>query len=994
MPDEDLTRPSHPHDDRTVTGHSDGTVVPAGAATNLPPRVGRYRPLRIIGQGGMGIVYEAEQEEPRRRVALKVIRPELATADLRRRFAHESLFLGRLQHPGIAQVYEAGTAETPDGPLPFIAMELVDGVRLNEWARGRKGTPRGGEETAPALHERVELMIRLCDAVHHAHQRGLIHRDLKPGNVLVDGEGRPRVLDFGVARPADVDLGTSLVTSHGELVGTLAYMSPEQLAGDPNDLDTRSDVYAMGVILYELLAGRAPLELGRRPLEETLRALREDEAPPLSQLDARLAGDLTVIAAKAMAKDREQRYASANGLAMDLQRYLDDEPISARAPGTVYLLRKFTRRHRPLVMAAAGVATALVLGVVVSTWQAVRATRAEKLAAARLDQAGAVTDFLQGMLESVQPEQARGNEVTVAEVLDRAAADLDQGQLSTRPIVELALRQSLGGTYRALGKYDLAERHLRQGRALADSLLPPSAPERLKVELELARTLHSRGDYAATEQLIRAALPHVPPRSALMVPALDVLADVCYSLVRWDECDSLRRLAVTIAKETAAPDSLEYAQTLLSYAFLANERSRTVLADSLIALATPIYTRAYRPDDPRTVWLLMKQGESVRDAGRFADAVATFARGLSVVETSHGPDHPLKADLLWRIGEAQAGAGNLAAAESSLTTALEIRRRALGPRHRDIAVSLSTLAGVYAESGRVDAADSLMHEALSVQRGLFGPIYPAVAATIHDIADLERRRGRPAVAESLVVVARDILDQLPTPNPYLAAMNAYYHAMTLQDRGLHADAEAHFRREVALQQEVHRGPHDEVARSMGNLVTNLFRQGRKDEAATLQVEALAMLRQVGAHGAVMATALGNTAYILDDAGRHAEAAPYHLEYIELTAQIFSEDKPDRTAGRSRYFENLARQGLWAEAEAQARAIIDWRRLHLAADDIRQATGQVQLLEALLGLGRTAAADSALAALEGQLPRFASLPEATDARLARVREALKAARQHG
>ena len=177
---------------------------------------------------------------------------------------------------------------------------------------------------------------------------------------------------------------------------------------------------------------------------------------------------------------------------------------------------------------------------------------------------------------------------------------------------------------------------------------------------------------------------------------------------------------------------------------------------------------------------------------------------------------------------------------------------------------------------------------------------------------------------------------------------------------------------------------------MGNLVTNLFRQGRKDEAATLQVEALAMLRQVGAHGAVMATALGNTAYILDDAGRHAEAAPYHREYIELTAGIFSEDKPDRTAGRSRYFENLARQGLWAEAEAQARAVIDWRRLHLAADDIRQVTGQVQLL----GLGRTAAADSALAGLEGQLPRFGSLPEATDARLVRVREALTAARRQG
>ena len=249
MHEDDPTLPLQPQAEPTVTGGAPGPA--AARAPDLPPRVGRYRPLRVIGQGGMGVVYEAEQEEPRRRVALKVIRPELATEDLRRRFAHESLFLGRLQHPGIAQVYEAGTAETPDGPLPFIAMELVDGARLHEWARG-------GAAGRQALRERVELMIALCDAVHHAHQRGLIHRDLKPGNVLVDGEGRPRVLDFGVARPADVDLGTSLVTTHGELVGTLSYMSPEQLAGDPNDLDTRSDIYALGIILYEILAGRFP----------------------------------------------------------------------------------------------------------------------------------------------------------------------------------------------------------------------------------------------------------------------------------------------------------------------------------------------------------------------------------------------------------------------------------------------------------------------------------------------------------------------------------------------------------------------------------------------------------------------------------------------------------------------------------------------------------------------------------------------------------------
>ena len=987
MHDNDPTQPLQPHAERTVTGGGGAGPVPP-RAPDLPPRVGRYRPLRVIGQGGMGVVYEAEQEEPRRRVALKVIRPELATADLRRRFAHESLFLGRLQHPGIAQVYEAGTAETPDGPLPFIAMELVEGARLNEWARA------GAAGAAPALRQRVELMIALCDAVHHAHQRGLIHRDLKPGNVLVDREGRPRVLDFGVARPADIDLGTSLVTTHGELVGTLAYMSPEQLAGDPNDLDTRSDIYALGVILYELLAGRAPLDLGKRPLEDALRAIREDDPPPLERHDPQLAGDLTVIAAKAMAKDRQERYASANGLAMDLQRYLDDEPIAARAPGTMYLVRKFARRHRPLVIGAVGMVAALVLGVVASTWQAVRATRAEGLAAARLDQAEAVTGFLQDMLAAVKPEEALGREVTVSEVLERAAADLDQGQLATRPEVELALRATLGSTYRALGRYDLAERHLRQGKARADSLLAPEARERLRLDFELARTLKDRGEYAEADRLFEAVLPRVPQRSSLTVEVLDLAADLRYTQARWDECDSLRRLAVDLARDIAEPDSLDYGRALLSRAFLAGERDDTALADSLIGLAAPIYERAYRPGDPRLVSLRMKQGDAALKSGRLAEGVAIFERTLAAVETAYGPEHPLRADVLWRLGGGRQQAGDLDGAEADLVRALAIRRAALGPRHRDVALTLTTLSNIPAERGRFDEAEALLREALAIRREIFGTEHVSPVATLHDLARLERRRGRPAVAESLVVEARAVIDRLPEMGSSLPVENAFIHAMTLQDRGLHAEAEPHFRREVELQKARHGGPHADVARSEGNLVSNLFRQGRKEEAANLQVEVMDMLRALGERGEVLVMALGNTAFILDDAGRHAEAESYHRQYVDLTAELFGDENPDCTFGRVRYFDSLAKQGRWADAEAQARAVIDWRRRHLAPDDKFQPVGHVMLLEALLGQGRRAPADSALAALERALPGLAPLTESTSARLQKVRASLAVAGSRG
>jgi hypothetical protein len=347
----------------------------------LPAQLGRYRILRLLGEGGMGAVYEAEQDNPRRKVALKVIRPGLLSPQLLKRFGKEAQILGRLHHPGIASVYEAGLAE--DG-RPFFAMELIAGLPLDAFAYLQS-------LAAPA---RLELMARVCDAVQHAHEHGVIHRDLKPSNILVDETGQPKVLDFGVAHATDADLQTtSGRTESGQLLGTLSYMSPEQVAGDVAALDQRSDVYTLGVILFELLAGRLPYPLEHLPLLEMARVIREREPSRLGSLDARFRGDVETIVGKALAKDKARRYASARELAADIRRYLASEPIQARPPSALYQLRKFARRHKALVGGVLGVFAALLVGTVVSVlfaWRAAENARQATYQAYRARLAAAV----------------------------------------------------------------------------------------------------------------------------------------------------------------------------------------------------------------------------------------------------------------------------------------------------------------------------------------------------------------------------------------------------------------------------------------------------------------------------------------------------------------------------------------------------------------------------------------------------------------------------
>ncbi len=358
-----------------------------------PESIGQYRIIGKVGEGGMGTIYAAEQDNPRRRVALKVIRPGALSASMIRRFQQESDLLGRLQHPGIAQIHEAGEVETDIGRQPYFAMEYVDGVEVRQYA----------EEHSLGARERLELIARICDAVHHAHQKGIIHRDLKPDNVLVVEEpvrteigqkawssplGQPKVLDFGVARVTDSDVRvTTLQTDVGQLIGTVPYMSPEQVAGDSRELDTRSDIYALGVMLFELLSGRLPFDLENRSIPEAARIIREVDPARLSSINTVFRGDVDTIVGMALEKDRERRYQSAAQMAADIRCYLANEPIAAHPPSTFYQITKFAKRNKGLVAGVVIAFIILIAGVISSLLFASRALHGEAQARENEDRA-------------------------------------------------------------------------------------------------------------------------------------------------------------------------------------------------------------------------------------------------------------------------------------------------------------------------------------------------------------------------------------------------------------------------------------------------------------------------------------------------------------------------------------------------------------------------------------------------------------------------------
>ncbi len=682
----------HPPATRISASNGEPTVAtePAPAAgTSLPERIGRCRILARIGEGGMGAVFRAEQENPRRVVALKVIRAGLSSDRLLRRFEYEAQALGRLQHPGIAQIFEAGAIEGGLGRTPYLAMELVEGRPLGDYALvERLDAPR-----------KLELLARACDAVEHAHQKGVIHRDLKPANILVDRAGQPKILDFGVARLIDLDLEArcTLQTQAGELVGTLAYMSPEQVRGDPGDVDTRSDVYALGVIGYELLAHRMPYELLGKSLAQVADTICTGESLQLTRAGRAFDRDLNTVFAKALEKDKVRRYQSAADFAADLRRYLRDEPVLARPASAGYQLRKFARRHRAVVVGACTTLAAILAGLVGTTWFAWRASyerdqalTARALAEQRQDQAEksaaktqAVLTFLNRDIPgAADPTRRPGEEVSLVDVVRRAATTIDAGSLKTQPDAEAAVRLTLGATFASLGKYAEAQRHARAA-------------------VELSR---AGGD---AERIT-------------LAEGLSMLADLRSNAHDYDAAEPLYREALSLVRASDA-----------------------------------------RQDRIRDATVRARLANLMADKGELAAAEALHRQVLEQRIELLGREHADVSSSLHNLGSIRVDLGDLDGGAQAFQEALAMRLRLFGPLSESVTLTRMELAGVEFRRGRVRDAITTQREAVEMQREIYGPTHPRVAQALNNPAVFTDAGGDAAEAERWMREAVDICRATP-----------------------------------------------------------------------------------------------------------------------------------------------------------------------------------------------------------------------------------------
>ncbi len=830
----------------------------------------------------MGAVYEAEQDQPRRKVALKVIKSAWADRELLRRFELESQTLGRLHHPGIAQIYEAGTAETGFGSQPFFAMEIIHGKPLIEYAEARHLNTR----------HRLALMIQICEAVEHAHQRGIIHRDLKPGNILVEESGQPKILDFGLARVTDGDMQATRQTDMGQLLGTLAYMSPEQVTADPLALDTRSDVYALGVILYELLAGKLPYEVSRH-VYEVVKTIQQVDPKPLSSANREYRGDIETIVAKALEKDKARRYGSAAEFAADIRRYLEDRPITAKPASTGYQLRKFARRNKVLVAGIGAVLLTLVVGVVVSTWQAVRARRAELHAQAETANAQAVVDFLQNDLlaqasadKQAGPKTKPDPDLKVRTALDRAAERVGD-RFEKQPEVEAAIRFTIGQTYTDLGLYPEARKQLEQALDLRRKVLGVENPQTLRTAVKLGQVTDFLGKYAEAEALLVQTLeverrvlgPEHPDTLACMSYLCRVFSDQG----KYAQAEALYSETIQLQRRVLGPEHHDTLGNMANLGWVYLHQTKNVQAEELFRQTLEIQSRLLGPEHPNTLSTMVSLGWAYSVQNKYAQAEVLQNQALELERRVLGPEHPDTLGTMNNLARTYANQGKYAQAESLLVQTLEVERRVLGPEHPTTLTSMVNLSWVYSGQGKYAQAEAQYQQMLEIQSRVLGPNHPATLDTKIYLAWVDMVQGKYAEAEArygqLIEILRRVQGDSATSVPMEGLADTY------KWEGKYAQAEALYKQTLEIRRRAG-GPDDpDILSTMSSLADVYKSERRYPEAEALVSHVLEIRRRtLGPDHSDTLAAGGQLASILGYEKQRAEADALLQEMLPRASQ--------------------------------------------------------------------------------------------------------------
>jgi eukaryotic-like serine/threonine-protein kinase len=772
MTDRDETAGA-PFDDELTHSHA---PTSRAAAT-----IGPYRLLQQVGEGGMGVVWLAEQIRPvRRQVALKVIKLGMDTAQVVARFEAERQALAIMEHPAVARVFDAGV--TPQG-RPYFAMEYVRGEPITTYCQ-RHRLPTS---------ERINLFLQVCDGVQHAHQKGIIHRDLKPSNVLVtmqDNHAVPKIIDFGLAKATTQHLTErTLFTELGVLIGTPEYMSPEQAEMTGLDIDTRTDVYALGVILYELLTGVLPFEgksLREKGLDEIRRIIREVDpprpsvrvttlaapAPPaqslrrdVARLASQLRGDLDCITMKALEKDRTRRYGSVPDLAADLRRHLDNLPVLASPPSTVYRLSRFMRRHRVGVAAAATLVVLLFAFAATMAFQARRiaqqrdrALAAERQSIQEAELARQVSSFLVDLFKVSDPSEARGNRITAREILDKGSTRITQ-ELKDHPAVQGRLMATMGRVYTSLGLYDQARLLLQDALAIRRRTLGEQHLEVAESLDDLGSLQYEIGNLGEAERLLRDAL--ALRRRTLGDEHLDTANTenhLAMALRRKEtpeanaEVEQLYRSALAARRKVLGADDRAIAESLNDLGLLFSQNKRDyAAAEPLFREALEINRRAFGNDHLEVSITLNNLALLLRDTGRYTEAESLLREALVIDRHVLGEEHPAVGVVFNNLANVLERKGDLPGAESMYRDALALRRKAFPNEpdgHWEVATIKSLLGGCLTAARRYADAEPLLLESYPVIKGNFGDAHPRTQVALKRLVDLYDAWGKSAkVAE-------------------------------------------------------------------------------------------------------------------------------------------------------------------------------------------------------------------------------------------------------